>query len=80
MAASLKTKGREELDSLLRRVRRQFAMGRIGATDCEFIERHLVMVGNRISEMQEVDSKGRLIGADEASDNIDLHPTTEETG
>lgn len=51
---TLKTLGRTEVDALLRRVRRQYAMGRISRYDFEFIETRLEEVDTRIVKMDEL--------------------------
>lgn len=53
MARGLKTLGLEEVQSALKRTRRQKALGRIGHLDARYIEERLMQVEARILEMRE---------------------------
>jgi hypothetical protein len=66
VARTLKSQGREELGSLLRRVRRQLAMSRISRHDATFIEERLLEVDKRICAMDELNEFGQ---SEEISEN-----------
>lgn len=63
MAKSLKTQGRVELNQLLQRARRQYAMRRIAKQDLDYIEKRLLEVDQRIQQMKEVNEKGKELSA-----------------
>lgn len=61
MAEPLKTRGLEELQSLLQRTRRQLALKRIYQSDAAYIEERLQEVEARIISMPEKDKTGEEV-------------------
>jgi hypothetical protein len=58
MAKSLKSQGRVEVAVLLRRARRQLALGRITEQDATFIVERLLEIDKRIVRMDELNEHG----------------------
>ena len=63
MAKALKAQGLVELNLLLARTRRQYALGRIAKPDHDYIERRLLEVKQRIEQMAETDERGQELSA-----------------
>lgn len=59
---TVKSRGMDELHSLLRRVRRAQALGRIGAADAKYITARLEQCEARIVSMSEINESGREEG------------------
>lgn len=58
MAKSLKSQGRVEVAVLLKRARRQLALGRIVEQDATFIVERLLEIDKRIVRMKELNEHG----------------------
>jgi hypothetical protein len=58
MAGTLKRIGLIELEALIKRTRRQLALGRISEINATFIVERLLEVEKRIEQMEEFDEQG----------------------